>query len=524
MKSNFFKYVFVIFVIGIMIFAIYKIKTEEKNNNNQQAQVNIEQKKSTEIKLGVASFDSTNPIFSKNKNIQDISKLIYEPLFSLSVDYKLEPCLAKDFAKQDSKTYIIQLKDNIRWSDGEKFTVEDVKFTVEKIKQTDSIYAPNVKNITEIQIIDDYTFKIILDEEVPFFEYNLIFPIMSNQFYMDKEFTSGIVPVGTGMFKYIDVKSTHLTMARNNNWWDNKNNISLNNIYVNIYSSLGELYNSFKMGNLDLISTDNINIEEYIGTIGYSKKEMKGRKHDFLGINMSNHLLSKKEVRKAIAFSIDKSNIISSVFNNKYYTSDFPLDYGNWLYKEEKVSSGFNPEQANKILKENGWNLKGGVWQKIENYKPLNLTFNLAVKSSDHFQVEVAKNIQSQLAQQGIRININQLSDDNYIETLNNKKYDLILCGLNLGMSPNLSTFFGENNISNYNNEEITKILEEVNNTKDDNILVERYKKIAEIYKDDVPYISLYNNKYIVAYSTGLIGNVTPNWYNDFYNISTWYK
>ena len=30
MKSNFFKYVFAIFVICIMVFAVYKIKTEEK--------------------------------------------------------------------------------------------------------------------------------------------------------------------------------------------------------------------------------------------------------------------------------------------------------------------------------------------------------------------------------------------------------------------------------------------------------------------------------------------------------------
>ena len=524
MKSNFFKYVFVIFVIGIMIFAIYKIKTEEKKEQSNQIQVNVEQKKSTEIKLGVASLDSTNPIFSKNKNVLDISKLIYEPLFNLSVDYKLEACLAKDWAKQDATTYIIQLKDNVRFADGEKFTAEDVKFTIDKIKSCDSIYLQNVKNIVNVEIIDDYTFKIFLDSEVPFFEYNLIFPIMSNQFYMDKEFNEAIVPIGTGMFKYIDVQSTHLTLVRNNNWWNDNKDCTLNKIYVNIYSSLGELYNSFKMGNLDLISTDNMKIEEYIGTIGYAKKEMKGRKHDFLALNIANNLLSKKEVRKAISYCIDKSNIISNVFNNKYYASDFPLDYGNWLYKEEKVSSGFNPEQAKKILKENGWNLKGGVWQKIENYKPLNLTFNLSIKASDHLQVEVAKNIQSQLALQGIRININQLSDENYINTLNNKNYDIILCGINLGMSPDLTTFFGDNNIANYNSEEVNKIIEEVNNTKDDNILIERYKKLVEIYKDDVPYISLYNNKYIVAYSTGLIGNVTPNWYNDFYNISTWYK
>ena len=54
MKSNFFKYLFIIFVIGIMIFAIFKIKSDEKETENNQVQ-SEEQQKNTEIIVGVAS-------------------------------------------------------------------------------------------------------------------------------------------------------------------------------------------------------------------------------------------------------------------------------------------------------------------------------------------------------------------------------------------------------------------------------------------------------------------------------------
>ena len=133
MKSNFFKYVFAIFAVGIMIFAIYKIKTEEEKKEQEQTQVSVQEEKVTEITLGVAAFDSTNPIFSKNKNVQDISRLIYEPLINLSSDYKAEPCLAEEWAKQNGTTYIIKLKDNVRWANGEKFIADDVKFTIEQL-------------------------------------------------------------------------------------------------------------------------------------------------------------------------------------------------------------------------------------------------------------------------------------------------------------------------------------------------------------------------------------------------------
>ena len=130
MKSNFFKYLFIIFVIGIMIFAFFKIKSDEKETQENQVQTS-EKEKVTEITVGVASFDSMNPILSTNKNVQDITKLIYEPLLTLTSDYKIEACLAKEWAKQNNTTYIIKLKDNIRWADGEKFIAEDVRFTID---------------------------------------------------------------------------------------------------------------------------------------------------------------------------------------------------------------------------------------------------------------------------------------------------------------------------------------------------------------------------------------------------------
>ena len=506
MKSNFFKYVFAIFAVGIMIFAIYKIKTEEEKKEQEQTQVSVQEEKVTEITLGVAAFDSTNPIFSKNKNVQDISRLIYEPLINLSSDYKAEPCLAEEWAKQNGTTYIIKLKDNVRWANGEKFIADDVKFTIEQLKNMDSLYSSNVQNIANVEITDDYTLKIFLNKEEPFFEYNLTFPILSSLFYQDQDFNDGIVPVGTGMYKYTDVQSTHLTLQPNENWWDTKTELTLQKITVNLYSSLGELYNSFKMGNIDVIDTQNSNLQEYIGSIGYAKKEMKGREHDFIALNMQNQILSRKEVRKAIAYSIDKANIVANVYNNQYYTSSFPLDYGTWIYQAEDASAGYNPDQAKQLLNS----------QKIQ--------LNLSVKASDRARVLAAQNIQAQLANLGIKINIVELTDEQYFSTINTKNYDMLLCSVNLSYSPNIETFFGKNNMANYVNDEVNTILDEVKNTTDENTLKERYKRLAEIYKEDVPYISLYNNKFTVCFHSNLKGDTNPNWYNVFYNIAGWYK
>lgn len=524
MKSNYFKYIFIIFAIVIMIFAIVKIKNDEQKNGKiaQEEKEEVEPIV-TELKLGVATFDSINPILSKNKNIQDISKIIFEPLMTLSSNYKLENCLAKEWAKQNNKTYIIKLRDDKQWSDGQKFTAQDVKFTIEKLKTSDTIYLSNVQNIDTVEVIDETTVRITLNQEIPFFEYNLIFPILSSNYYIDKGFIPDIVPIGTGMYKVSEVLESSLILTKNE-YYKEKDNLKLDKIIVTNYSSIGELYNAFKMGNVDLISTQNSKLKEYIGTIGYLSKEIKGREHDFLAFNTQNNLLSQVNIRKAICYSIDKSNIVSSIYSDNYFISSFPLDYGSWIYQEQDASFGYNIDQAKQILMNDGWNYKNKYWQKIVNYRNQNIYLNLVVKSSDAQRVLVAENIKAQLENQGIRINIIKASDVQYENYLKNKNYDMILCSINLAISPDLSTFFGENNLANYLNDEVTNIMNEIKNLSDEDKLKQDYKRLGEIYKTEMPYLSLYNNKYTVAYNSVLAGVKDVNWFYQFYNINDWHK
>lgn len=501
MKSNSFKYIFIIFAIAIMIFAIVKIKNDEQNVDEKIYEEPETEQIITELNLGVASFDSMNPILSKNKNIQDITKIIFEPLITLTSDYKIQNCLAREWAKQNETTYIIKLRDDKYWSDGQKFTAEDVEFTIDRLKDSDTIYSANVQYILNIEVVDETTIRIILSQEVPFFEYNLTFPILSHSYYSDKEFIADIVPTGTGMYKVSEVQDSTLIL-RKNDYYQQKDELKLDKITITIYSSVGELYNSFKTGNIDLISTQNSNVKEYIGTIGYQSKEMKGREHDFIAFNTQNNYLSQTDIRKAICYSIDKSNIVSSIYGDNYYVSSFPLDYGNWVYQEQDTSSGYNTQR----------------------YKTQGIYLNFVVKASDVTKVSVAENIKNQLTNQGIKVNLIKATDNQYENYLKNKNYDMILCSINLSISPDLSTFFGDNNLANYSNEEVSNIMNEIKNLNDEEKLKNNYKRLAEIYKTEMPYLSLYNNKYTVAYNQTLAGTLQPNWFYQFYNIKDWHK
>ena len=66
--SSIFKYIFIIFAIGIIIYAGYKIYQNDKNNENEEKdEVVIEDTTIKDIRLGLTSYDTMNPLITNNK-------------------------------------------------------------------------------------------------------------------------------------------------------------------------------------------------------------------------------------------------------------------------------------------------------------------------------------------------------------------------------------------------------------------------------------------------------------------------
>lgn len=123
MKSISFKTIFIIVLVSFVIFAVYSnfSKSSKKvSTDNEQNETNNEKTISNDLRIGVVEFDNINPILSNNKNVQDVSRLIYEPLFNLTEDFKLEPCLATEWSRTADKTYLIKLRENVLWQDRKK--------------------------------------------------------------------------------------------------------------------------------------------------------------------------------------------------------------------------------------------------------------------------------------------------------------------------------------------------------------------------------------------------------------------
>lgn len=522
MKGNVIKYIFIVFIIIIIIAVIYELNKNNQNQVEEQPQTSTETEEIIkEITLGVAGFDNINPILSSNKYVQEISRIIYEPLFELNAEYKLEKCLAKDWAKTSSNTYLIKIQDNVKWSDGTTLMVEDVLFTIDVLKKIPSIYGNNVQYIIGAEKIDNDTLQITIDHEIPFFEYNLIFPILSRTYFEGQDFVTtekNNAPVGTGKYKIVENTNEAIILNKNESY--NREELTLEKITIVKYATVGELYNAFKLGKIDIVTTTNIGIENYIGTIGYNKQEVIGREFDYIAFNTQSPILSNLEVRDAISHAINRENIVGTLFNGKYKVSDYPLDYGSWL-KGEKGDNSYNPDLAKQILQQNGWEFKYNKWQKKVNYSTKTLTFKIVVQASNQARMSVAEMVKADLANIGINVTIIKANDKQYQNYLQNKNYDAIITGTTISANPSIDTYVST---SNFINEELNNLLAEVRNITKEDLLKEKYTRIRQIFNEQKPFIGLYNSYYAVASSWTLRGSITANWYNIFQEINNWYK
>lgn len=344
MKDKNLKIIFFTIIIALIIFAICYIIMNQKAIANKIKIKKQENKINNEIIMGITDFDTINPILSKSQDIQYISKLIYDPIIDIGQDFKLEQGLGTEWSILDEKTYLIRLNENKYWHNGEKFTAKDIEYTINCIKKQESIYYENVKNIENIEIINDYTIKIFLSNPEENFEYMLCFPIICEE-----------KNIGTGDFYIDSIKENEIFL---------KSKIDEQEILINIYDNPTNLYNAFSEEQIDIITTNNINFEKYIGKIGYNKKMICNRNFDYLKFNIED-----KEVIQALFYAINKNEIVYKVYNNLYGIAEFPMQYGSYLYKDN-IKYEYNINKAKQILKNGGWEYnRRKLEKKLESFK-----------------------------------------------------------------------------------------------------------------------------------------------------------
>lgn len=482
------------------------VDKEELNNSNQE-EITVDYR--VNISIGLVNIDTFNPIITKNTDVVHFCDLIYNSLFEYNDNMELVNDLVDSYNYSDNDLYI-KLKNNVYWHNGNKLNSYDVEFTINMIKQYGGIYADFVKNISEVNIIDDNTIKLSVISRGALSEYDLVFPIMSSKYYENEDFIKtdkNLKPMGTGMYKYKEGEGPQYLFTFN----DKADfRAQIGNIIVYNYNSISEAFANVKNKKVDIVFTGLTNYDEYIGKIGYSKEEYIDNTYIFLAINKGNKYLNNVNVRKSINMAIDKENVFNEVYNGLGYVSQSIIYPHSYLYKN--INENYDVDQAKQMLIDSNMNNK--------------VSLNLLVNSSSEEDVQTAQIIKEQLEKVNVKVSIVSKSNADYRDSLKNYNYDLALVDFNITSNINMKMFDdGEfYNIFSFENVEFKNYLVNIKNLISYDERKELFYNIQEMILDNIPYIGIGFKINTVIYNTDILGVTNLRYNNLFINFPEFYK
>src|SRR5712691_11381333 len=109
-----------------------------------------------------ADVTSLDPQQTQASAPRGIMRSMFDSLYTVDQNLKLQPALAKSYTLIDSRTWEFKLRDDVVFHNGEKFTAESVKFSVDRFvdPKTKNIYANTLEPVEKVDIADDYTVRI----------------------------------------------------------------------------------------------------------------------------------------------------------------------------------------------------------------------------------------------------------------------------------------------------------------------------------------------------------------------------
>ncbi len=141
---------------------------------------------------------------------------------------------------EETMTYTFKLHDDVKWHDGEDFTVDDVLFTYKLLTEDETLSSSvtsDYKDIESIEKVDDHTVSIKMKAYNVAISNYFTIGILPQHLLEGKDVTTDAFnqnPVGTGRYKFVswDTAGGTITFESNEEYYDKVPNIK--NLFLSL--------------------------------------------------------------------------------------------------------------------------------------------------------------------------------------------------------------------------------------------------------------------------------------------------
>ena len=329
--------------------------------------------------------------------------LIQSTLVRTTKDLKIENDLATEYScSEDKLTWTVKIRDDVKFTDGEPLTAQDVAFTYNTCRDESTVN--DFTMLKEAVAVDDTTVEFHMNEPYSIWPYTMaIVGIVPEHAYSE---TYGQNPIGSGRYimKQWD-KGQQVIFEANPDYYGEEPKIKkLTVLFMEEDAALA----AAMAGQADVAHTaasySDQEIEGYnlmrVDTVdnrGFNLPATEPEEKD--GIVYGNSLTSDVNVRRAINLAIDREEMIDNVLNGYGTVAYSVCDKMPW-YNDEAVTE-YDLDAAKALMDEAGWTEgKDGIREKDGEKAELTLMFS----NGDSVRQALAEDTANQLRELGIDV------------------------------------------------------------------------------------------------------------------------
>ena len=481
----------------------------------------------TEATLG--EVNSLNPLFATTNSERVLSKLLFATLSTVDYSGHVGLGLAESITpREDGKQWAVKLRDNLKWSDGEPITSDDVVFTAGLIKNPaiSSIYASNLSSV-EVSKNENDEIVFTLPSVYADFASALNFPIVPKHILEDSdpktliENQFSLNPVTSGAFTFNAVQGTSENektyyLSSSTNYYRGKT--LLNSFAVHTYNSRDKIIDALNAGSITATAEISGPDTEKVTSSKIIRKNSSVNSGAFMFFNLTSGVMKEVSLRSAIRKGLNLEEIRAAAPDTS------KLDYPLLKSQIELTSYPEIPAQDFEAAKAKIAEIAGEGKIQLE----------LATVNAGYLK-DVTEVIKGQLEALGIEVHLSVYEEGQEFisQVVSRRGYDILVYEVELGADPDLLPYYHSSqvstsglNLSNYKSAMVDDLLLGARDTLNQDLRVKKYESFLQYFVNDVPAVGLYQSSLTYFYNRNVrtFGNdvrlVTP--IDRFTDISNW--
>lgn len=448
-----------------------------------------------------------NPLFSEDHD--SALALIFSGLTRFDENMNIRPDLAKSWTiSKDGLVYEFDLRDDVFWHDGVKFSAEDVEFTLKSLldKRLNAPTKVNFKDIKDVEILSDTKIKITLSRPFPAFLDALSMGMIPKHILQNKDLNKASFnqkPIGTGAFKVKAWKQgQYMELVANENF--HLGEVKSKKLILKLIKDTKIAALELKSLNVDVALIDFESVNDFKNDKNFTVLMEKSADYRALMFNFNNEFLKDLNVRKALNHAVNKELIVKKLLHNIAVVANEPLQRSWAAYEGFKSQYNYDTKKANEYLQ------KAGFVKNADNFYEKDgkvLEFELYAMSNDPLRVALVNILVSDFNKIGVKAKGVAKPAGSFDYT----KVDAFLVGWGSPYDPDFHTYRvftsgADWNFGSYSDKKVDESLLKARNTLDKKLRKKEYQTFIKSLDENPPFVFIAYIDYPLAFNKNIKG------------------